>query len=133
MIHVPGEPFTAAPSVGVSQYFKVVRGSVVAALVMAALRTAAAKRAGLPSRLCNDTMRIDSRASLPVDQSCGDGDPRLSIRRFPPETPAGRDLRRAFRLSHHRVVKSEVASWRNMTADIPASHDWAANTRCHFP
>ena len=36
----------------------VVRGPVVAALVMTALRTVSAKRAGLPFRLCDDTMRV---------------------------------------------------------------------------
>jgi len=41
------------------------------------INTAAAKRAGLPPRLYDDTMRADASASLPVGKPYGDGDPQL--------------------------------------------------------
>jgi len=60
-----------------------VRSAVVSELEMAALRTAAAKRVGLSSRPCDDTMLACASPSLPAGTPHRDGDPQFSIRRFP--------------------------------------------------
>lgn len=81
-----------------------------------------AKRAGLPSRLCHDTMRSASRASLPVGKPCGDTDPQFSIGRSSSNIPLQRDLRRAFRISRCRRTQGGIPGWRDMTTGIPANY-----------